>query len=872
MMSTRTILAALLVLSLGVTVAAQSTIVVPSDFPTIQSAIQAAQQGDWILVLPGTYHENLEFLGKSIIVQSVGGPDVTFIDGGHQNSVVRFIAGETQSTVLHGFTLQNGLGSTVDPLSFFGTFSGGGIYCFVASPRVVRCRIRWNGTRNTNDGFTPFPGGGGGGVSCINSNAIFQDCEIIENTTADGFGFNSILSPQDGGPGGGIYCDGSINNRPSFVRCTIARNVTGNGGEGLVGLAVADRGGNGGNGGGVAGRCRLVSCVISDNVTGDGGPGSQSFGFPGLNGNGGSGGGVHGDVTATNCTIANNVCGVNPLVPLTSPGQDGTGGGAAGGATLVNSIVWGNMPNQLTSSTADFSNVEGGFSGTANIDADPLFLDEVNGNYRPALESPCVDRGDASAPDLSFTSTDVEGLPRLSCGTVDMGAFEVLIEAPTDGCWYVEASSPAGCGSRAAPFNSISAAIVAAADGDTINVLPGVYTESLFVDKDLVIQSQGGAEVTILRPATPMTTIVNFDDSDAILHGFAIEQGSLAIISSTGSPTVQSCIIRDNAGFVAVILPSGEMRLENCLVHDNDAGIGFVATIQPGGQIINCTFADNSGAATLRAVGPNQSEVVNSIFWNQGTEISGQPIVTSSLIEGGFPSGNSVLDTDPLFVDPVADDYRLQGPDPAISAPGSPAIDFGTNGSLTSGLDLSGMFRVRFQVDLGAYEFHQLCGPPPLNECEPGGGGNGSLIYAKPGTNEDFLIFSTVNGQGDYFADYKFASAFDVIDYSVLSPELTFSAFAVFVFAELWFVNDPVDAIFPNSIHLDTPFLFEVDSQLGPGGILFDVAVPPGVPPGLKLRMQAFTLAPPGSTPAFPLSPHANFLFSATPAFDVEFQ
>ena len=60
---------------------AQQTIHVPADQPTIQAAINAASNGDTVLVAPGTYLENINFNGKSITVTSSGGPSVTIIDG-----------------------------------------------------------------------------------------------------------------------------------------------------------------------------------------------------------------------------------------------------------------------------------------------------------------------------------------------------------------------------------------------------------------------------------------------------------------------------------------------------------------------------------------------------------------------------------------------------------------------------------------------------------------------------------------------------------------------------------------------------------------------------------------------------------------------
>ena len=53
---------------------AQSTIHVLADQPTIQTAINAADNGDTVLAVPGTYSENINFNGKAITVTSSNGP------------------------------------------------------------------------------------------------------------------------------------------------------------------------------------------------------------------------------------------------------------------------------------------------------------------------------------------------------------------------------------------------------------------------------------------------------------------------------------------------------------------------------------------------------------------------------------------------------------------------------------------------------------------------------------------------------------------------------------------------------------------------------------------------------------------------------
>src|SRR5262245_1643542 len=90
---------------------AANIIRVPADQPTIQAAIGAASNGDVVQVAPGTYIENVNFLGKAIRVTSEQGPEVTIIDGNQAGSVVTFASGETLQSVLNGFTVRNGKAS-----------------------------------------------------------------------------------------------------------------------------------------------------------------------------------------------------------------------------------------------------------------------------------------------------------------------------------------------------------------------------------------------------------------------------------------------------------------------------------------------------------------------------------------------------------------------------------------------------------------------------------------------------------------------------------------------------------------------------------------------------------------------------------------
>ena len=107
---------------------------VPDNYGTIQAGIDAASDGDTILVETGTYYENINFNGTNINLMSHfcydESPDSTFlistiIDGNNSGSVITFESDESTETLLCGFTIQNG-----------SAYDGGGIYIDHASPHI----------------------------------------------------------------------------------------------------------------------------------------------------------------------------------------------------------------------------------------------------------------------------------------------------------------------------------------------------------------------------------------------------------------------------------------------------------------------------------------------------------------------------------------------------------------------------------------------------------------------------------------------------------------------------------------------------------------------------------------------------------------
>jgi len=157
------------------------TVVVPSDYQSIQEGINSCSNGDTVLVEPGTYYENIDYIGLNIVVASnflLTGEEefieTTIIDGGGIGPVALFQAGEDNTALLAGFTIRNGFSEY-----------GGGVSCDSASP-VIRNNIIV-GNQGPSGYF-------GGGIYCSYSQARIENNSIIENIACWGGGIYSIDS------------------------------------------------------------------------------------------------------------------------------------------------------------------------------------------------------------------------------------------------------------------------------------------------------------------------------------------------------------------------------------------------------------------------------------------------------------------------------------------------------------------------------------------------------------------------------------------------------------------------------------------------------------------------------------------------------
>ncbi len=450
---------------------------VPDDHPTIQAALDAATPGDEILVAPGIYHEGVDFLGKSVLLRSLEGPDTTIIDAGGVGPVVRFANNEGPQSEIRGFQIRGGLGEQTRGRTF-----GGGIFCENASPTIANNVILQNSAESggglaclgasgptiveniiRENEATARVLGHGGGVFCTDeSHPTIDQNQILENTALSGGGIASLRAAA-----------------PTITRNTIAGNRSVNDAAGIV-LQFAPGGFISENDfrdqirqgieinscndvyvfdnmfaeqsnfaitieaseGVIVSRNVLVrndlamlisnsSVEVQSNVVSD----TRGAAIEIVNSSAGL---VNNSITLTDgrALLVRSASVVSVRECTLAQNRDVDGGAlevAAGcDVEVVNSILWSkSRPPILVADsefTASFSCIRGGWPGEGNIDVDPEFVVPGSGDPHLRLSSPCVDAGSDTG---LLLQRDIDGQERVQAGRrsqpaiVDIGADEL---------------------------------------------------------------------------------------------------------------------------------------------------------------------------------------------------------------------------------------------------------------------------------------------------------------------------------------------------------------------------------------------------------------------------------------------------------------
>ena len=366
------------------------TIHIPRDFATIQAGIDAASTGDIVLVHPETYLENINFNGKNITVaslffttQDASYISQTIIDGSQSGSVVTINSGESAIAELDGFKIINGKAE-----------SGGGVFIYNANPTIKNCIL----SDNQSEGKGHFTQGGGGIF-------ISSSSSIIEQTT--------LINNQANQNGGGIAI--IENSNVQINNCMIQNNTAGDHSGGVssfyskLEINTTKLYGNKSDYGGSGfysyrSQISICNCLFYENNH-DVNPGDKSSVFF-----------DYCNITCVNSTFTNNDDGIllnGEIVHGSS-------------FSFKNCILW-NSEEEFTiygdaTIQVTYSIIRGGFSGTGNIDSNPLFIDINNNDYHLSDYSPCIGTGTGvGAPTIDL---DRNSRPNPTGSNPDIGAYE----------------------------------------------------------------------------------------------------------------------------------------------------------------------------------------------------------------------------------------------------------------------------------------------------------------------------------------------------------------------------------------------------------------------------------------------------------------
>ena len=362
------------------------------DYLTIREGIEAAQEGDVIVVAPGTYvgpdNRDLDFGGKNITVRSELGREDTVIDCQYEGRAFNFHSGEDESSVVQGFTITRGVAISPN--------LGCGINCYNSSPTIMDCTFSYAegdicagygvsyssssaSIANCEFHHNNLSGtyGGGGGIAAAYSSVVIADCSFHDNVVAFGGGvsFQDAIATVtgcsfvDNSHHGGDGRGGAISSQNSCTLtirdCTFTDNSNGSSG------GAADF---------YDTQVTMENCVFTGNrvIEYDNFGGALYFGqSPG---------------SITNCTFSDNASNYGGAVCI---GWDSA-------VTITNSIIAFSSSGEGVYCSDDddhivhcciYGNAGGGTSWCDTEDTmelNPRFCDRSHGDFTLCSNSPCL--------------------------------------------------------------------------------------------------------------------------------------------------------------------------------------------------------------------------------------------------------------------------------------------------------------------------------------------------------------------------------------------------------------------------------------------------------------------------------------------------
>jgi hypothetical protein len=395
-----------------VTVLAATTRNVPEAYPTIQAAIDAAVDGDTVSVAAGTYAERIDFLHKSITVQSRAGRATTIVDGGDLGVVVKMATDAGDTPILRGFTIRNGGDSGSDsgaidvsggPALIEDNLVSGNTFCDAGAIHALFSAATIRGNVISNNHQHGCSGGiGGGGMSISGAGTV----HVVGNTfegNSDDYGAamslfasgaavidRNVFRANTGGAGGAISI---INDSPALIQNNLfAGNVAGHGGA--------------------------IWMLVPSGSTG---PDISANTF--VDNQGSDGSAIYADGHAGSTAIYQNIV---------------VGAGGAG-ALITCSGTYDPNPPQISyndvvaSSGARFGGTCAGLA--SNIDVAPTFVNAATGDYHLASGSAGIDATNAVSPSIDFDGDvrpqdgDGDGIAKLDMGFDEVrGSIAVTID------------------------------------------------------------------------------------------------------------------------------------------------------------------------------------------------------------------------------------------------------------------------------------------------------------------------------------------------------------------------------------------------------------------------------------------------------------